>query len=84
MCQLILTKSTYVDFKARATELIRMVPDFSQREILEFRYLARHTWDDIAAERCYTTRWVYELHGRALQAFDRILEETGEKEKEFS
>ena len=64
----------YVDFKEKALTMIREVPDFDQREILEMRYVQQMSWEAISAERHYTKRWVYQLHGSALRAFEIILE----------
>ena len=69
----------YVDFKEKALGLIREVPDCEQREVLEMRYVGQMTWEEIASECHYTTRWIYKLHGFALQAFEKIMAEHGEK-----
>ena len=68
----------YVDFKEKALAMIREVPDFDQREVLEMRYARQMSWDAISAERHYSKRWVYQLHGSALQALENILGERGE------
>ncbi len=65
-----------MDFKKTALGMIHSVPDFDQREVLEMRYIGKMSWEDIAAERRFTTRWVYKIHGQALKAFEEIWSES--------
>ena len=64
-----------VDFKAEALDMIRRIPDFDQREVLEMRYLGGAAWSDIAEKRHFTTRWILRLHSRGLAALEKILRE---------
>ncbi len=59
-----------VDLKREMATLIERVNDPSQRLLLEMRYLCGNTWEDIAQKMGYDLRWVYRLHGKALQEFD--------------
>ena len=59
-----------VDLKREMATLIERVNDPSQRLLLEMRYLCGNTWEDIAQKMGYDLRWVYRLHGKALQVFD--------------
>ena len=56
-----------VDLKREMATLIERVNDPSQRLLLEMRYLCGNTWEDIAQKMGYDLRWVYRLHGKALQ-----------------
>jgi len=40
--------------------------------LLELRYLCFKTWEQIAVELHFDLRWVYRLHGRALDEIDAI------------
>ena len=66
---------TLVDMKADIRELIDKVDDHDQRMLLRYRYIHFHTWEEISAEMNYGLRWVYILHGRALESVNNILKE---------
>ena len=66
---------TLVDMKADIRELIDKVDDHDQRMLLRYRYIHFHTWEEISAEMNYGLRWVYILHGRALESVNTILKE---------
>lgn len=48
-------------------EVIDRVPVMNQRRVLELRYRNYMTWEQIAREIPCDVRYVYKLHGRALQ-----------------
>ena len=73
-----------VDTKAEITNVIHRVEDDDYRSLLELRYLCYMEWDDIAREMNYSLRWTYTMHGRALAAVDKILEEKASTCKECS
>jgi len=52
--------------KRLVNEAIDAVEDPKYRQVLELRYRNYLTWEEIAEDMGYETRWVYELHGRAL------------------
>ena len=56
-----------VDLKREMAVLIAKIGDPSYRILLELRYLVGNTWEEIALRMGYDLRWVYRLHGRALQ-----------------
>ena len=64
-----------VDMKADIRKTIDMVEDNDQRMLLRYRYIHFRTWEEIAAEMNFGLRWVYILHGRALESVNRILKE---------
>lgn len=43
----------------------------NEREVLHMRYILCMSWDKIIAAMPYTDRRVYQIHGLALQAFDK-------------
>ena len=61
-----------VDLKRELVGLIEGVADPSHRLLLEMRYLGGNTWEDIAGKMGYDLRWVYRLHGKALQEFELL------------
>lgn len=56
-----------VDLKAEIEAAIDTVEDSKQREILQKRYISCKNWEVIAEEMHLDLRWVYRLHGKALQ-----------------
>lgn len=68
-----------VDTKAEITDVIRQVKNEDYRNLLELRYLCFKEWEQMAEEMHYSLRWTYALHGRALAAVERILEERAEQ-----
>lgn len=64
--------------KEQVQAVIDQVEDAEQRVLLEYRYLSFQAWNDIAVEMGYSLRWVYKLHGLALQAVSHILLEIGQ------
>lgn len=56
-----------VDLKREIENAIAKVPDATHRQILELRYLNQKKWENIAVELHTDLRWIYRLHGRALQ-----------------
>ena len=64
-----------VDLKRDVIKTISKVQDTNCLTLLELRYLSFKSWDDIAAERNYTYRWVHIMHSKALAAVEKILAE---------
>ncbi len=60
---------------AAATERILDMEDFDERYILLQRYIKFASWEHIAADLHYSISWVYKLHGRALQGFQKKIVE---------
>lgn len=56
-----------IEIKKRVKTAIRVVPDASQRAVLERRYILGERWEEIAVDLHYTYRHVTRLHGRALR-----------------
>lgn len=68
----------FVDLKREALALLKKLPDDPKKpyyKILHMRYVKYMSLEKIAVEISYTYRWVRRLHGRALQEFQKLLEE---------
>lgn len=55
----------------KVEQLIASLDDYTQRIVLEDRYLSFMKWEEIAVKRGYTYRWVLKLHGKALEALKK-------------
>ena len=65
---------TLVDLK---TDIMRLIKSVSCREyqtILEKRYLCFLSWEKIAASMDYDIRWLYRLHGKALEEVQELMD----------
>ena len=56
-----------VDMKSGIRGAIERVENDKYRMLLEYRYLCGNTWEQIAEKMRIDLRWVYRMHGRALQ-----------------
>ena len=56
-----------VRWKLAAIDAIRAVEEPRLSEVLELYYIDGFTWEDVAKRMGLDVRWVYRLHGRALQ-----------------
>lgn len=54
-------------------ELIGQIESTEYQTILISRYFKNSSWEDIASKMFYSERWIYELHGRALNELNRLL-----------
>ena len=59
-----------VELRKSIASTIEQVSNPTYRRILEMRYLCCKPWDDIAGELKYEPKYVFRLHGRALQEID--------------
>ena len=67
----------YVDRKREALELLSKVTNPVHYKILHSRYVLYKTWEQIADEIGYTYQWTCQLHGGALQEFEKIMKNSG-------
>ena len=65
----------FVDRKREASRLLKKLENPLHYQILHKRYVLYKTFEQIAADTNYSYRNVTHAHGRALQAFDKVLEE---------
>lgn len=63
----------YVDVKLTIIARLELVEDERYRELLTLRYVDYCSYDAIAVLMRYDLRWVYRLHGCALQAFATVI-----------
>ena len=56
-----------VDLKRELNALISAIDNHAYRIVLELRYLSGNTWEEVAGIMGYDLRWIYRLHGKALQ-----------------
>ena len=64
-----------VDIKREAADLLAKVSDPNHYKVLHKRYILYETFEQIAIEMGYSYRNICYIHGRALQAFGKILHE---------
>lgn len=57
-----------VDFKAEVYGIINALENEEFKTLLEQRYLCGRDWKDIAKYMRYNERYIYKLHGKALEA----------------
>ena len=63
----------YIDLKREINSVIASVKSEKYRTLLRKRYVLFKTWEQIACEMDCSYQWVCKLHGRALQAVNKIL-----------
>ena len=66
----------FVDMKTEATALLKKITKAEHFQVLHKRYVQYESFEQIAMEMKYTYRGVCYIHGRALQAFGKVLEES--------
>lgn len=64
-----------ISLKQEASDLLARLDDPTHIQVLHGRYIQYKSFERIATEMGYTYRNVCYLHGRALQAFGKVLEE---------
>ncbi len=64
---------TLVDLKREISHMIKSVPNPEYQTILERRYLCFDNWEKIAAEMGYELRYLFKLHGKALDAITQAI-----------
>ncbi len=63
-----------VDMKQEVCAAIRKVRSPEYQLLLEQRYLCFKSWSEIAASLNLEERYVYKVHGRALQEIEKIID----------
>ena len=59
-----------LEIKQEIIEAVNEVEDSTYRTLLLAYYVNCKTWEQVAEELNYNLRWIYRLHGRALQAIE--------------
>ena len=57
----------YVDLTREIEAVIDSVGDDRYRDVLRYRYINGWNWERIAQEMHFDVKWLYKMHGRALQ-----------------
>lgn len=65
----------FVDRKREASVLLKKVTQAEYFQVLHKRYVLYESFEQMATEMKYTYRGVCYVHGRALQAFEKVLKE---------
>lgn len=63
----------FIDKKREISSIIDKVTNAEQLQVLHKRYLEHKQWENIAVEMNIALRTVYNIHGSALQAVERIM-----------
>ncbi len=61
-----------IDMRIEAKAMIAMMPDKTYQAVLYARYINCEEWERIAEEMKFSWRNVFYVHGKALQAFERL------------
>lgn len=64
---------SYTEQKVKARELINGLSDDRYKAVLTEYYLNTKTWEQVAESLNFERRWVFHLHGQALQQFEKTL-----------
>ena len=65
-----------IDFKLKVSGEINSLKDMRYVELLHRRYIQNESWDVISVDMKYSPKYVIQLHGRALQAFEQEILKT--------
>lgn len=61
-----------IDMRIEAKAMIAMLPDETQQAVLYARYINCTEWERIAVDMEFSLRNMFYVHGKALQAFERL------------
>ena len=59
--------------RIKIEKVIYRVADARNAEVLQRRYIRLQTWESIAADMKFDSRYIYKLHGKALVEVDKII-----------
>lgn len=65
----------FIDLRREASKLLKLIRQPEQYQVLHKRYVLYESFENIAVEMRYSYRHICNIHGRALQAFEKVLEE---------
>lgn len=63
---------SFIDKRNHIIEQIDNIGNTDYYNILSLRYVSSNTFDDIAKKTTWSIRQVFNIHGRALQEFERL------------
>lgn len=61
-----------IEAKRKITCEIEQIPNENYRQLLYDRYIKCQRWEKIALDRNKGVRWIYRLHGKSLNAFEKV------------
>lgn len=64
-----------IDQRVKARVYIECLQDYRYSYILKERYICGKTWRHIAEQMYLDRRWVFRLHKKALDAFDKVYQD---------
>ena len=64
-----------VDMKRVILTQLEKLKDIDHYKVLKLRYVHCYTFERIATEMDYSIRNIWRIHGRALQAFEKVMNE---------
>lgn len=64
-----------VDMKRVILTQLEKLKDIDHYKVLKLRYIHCYTFERIATEMDYSIRHIWRIHGRALQAFEKVMNE---------
>lgn len=64
-----------IKLKRRISAQIERVQDQESRVLLRLRYVYCLTMEKVAADMFYSRQWIYILHDRAIQNFEKVIPE---------
>ncbi len=70
-----------VNQKREITRTIKALTDTEYQTILERRYLVFESWEKIAAGMGYDLRWLFRLHGKALEEVQAVLDKNASEDE---
>lgn len=70
-----------VDLKFDIMSIIKAIGNLIYQTLLEQRYLCFRTWEQIAIDMGYDSRWVHRLHSKALGETEKLLSTKRSHEK---
>lgn len=65
--------SILTDKKQQIIQEIERIPNENYKKLLFDRYILFRKWDQIALDRDKGVRWIYRMHGKALAAFEKVM-----------
>lgn len=65
----------FIELRKEASELLKRISNPEQYKVLHKKYVMYESFETIAVEMKYSYRHICNIHGRALQAFEKVLEE---------
>lgn len=65
----------YVDFRQHVSKIIEKMKEPIQIQVLRKRYFEYESWVEISNDLGFSYQWTCKIHGRALQAMERIMRE---------